>query len=233
MGKAMMAPLALISLLAISSQPARADPRPAIKRCAGLPPLKAGQLGRTVPVVVPKPFNKVAKANRDVLAVSTMERVTICIDMRTKGNVAGYALSPDSRFFSFGWKGYEAQGHVLIDRSGGGKQLNTGAAPVFSPSRRRLAAVYQSQAALGELEGLGIWEVDPVGVREIGMVSNIPQMLDWRVDGWGGENCINLSAIPFSRYPDDGDLSRINRDRYTARPGATAWRVTRFIGKGC
>jgi hypothetical protein len=209
-------------------------PKPQLNRCPDLEPLLDGQVPRSKPVVVPKEYDSFVKATRDRLAIATLSGATHCVDMRLRGEVAGFSLTPDNRFFGFDWKGYEADGHVLVDRTQAGQQVDTGGAPVFSPSRQRFAAVHQSESAFGELEGLGVWQVDAAGFRQVALVSTIPEMLDWQVDGWSGEDCINLSAIPFSRAPSAGaDYSGIARDRYTARPSGATWRVVRAIGKGC
>ena len=51
-------------------------------------------------------------------------------------------------------------------------------------------------------------------------------MNNWRIDGWVGENCVNLSAIPFDRSPEDpGQWARARRDRFVARPTRRGWTV--------
>lgn len=231
--RAAMILLLVASGLAAVPQQGHAQPRPVLKRCPVLQPLRAGQIARIRPLDVPKTVAKVTRSSRDILAVSTAQGGTVCLDMRTKGKVGNFKLSPDSRFFSFDWRGYEAEGHVFVDRSGNGQEYNLASAPAFSSARARFAVMGPGSAGTADFRGLAIWEVETIGARQLAIVSNLPVMVDWRVDGWGGENCIGLSAIPAARVPDDGDLSSVNRDRFTARPIASTWRVTRVIGRGC
>lgn len=208
--------------------------RPDLKRCPDLAALPDGQIGRSRPVVVPKDMDRLLRVTRDRLAIATLGGATLCVDMRLKGEVENMQLSPDGRFFSFDWAGYEADGHVVVDRTGPGQQIDTGAKPVFSPSGNRFASVHQSESAFSDLEGLGVWQVSANGMQQIANVTSIPEMEDWKVDSWGGEECLNLSAIPFSRMPDNrSDLSNVERDRFVARPIGRTWSVIKVPAKGC
>lgn len=236
----MTARLTLAALVALGSLPAteayaqRGGKRPDIQRCPDLEPLKDGQIGRTRPVIVPKEMERLIRVTRDRLAISTLGGGTLCVDMRLKGEVSNMYLSPDSRFFSFKWEGYEADGFILVDRSGPGQQIDTGVKPVFSPSQRRFAAVHQSESAFSELEGLGIWDLSASGMQQIANVTTLPEMEDWKIDSWVGEECLNLSAIPFSRMPENrADLSSAVRDRFVGRPVGRVWRVTKVTTSGC
>jgi hypothetical protein len=140
------------------------------------------------------------------------------------------ALSPDGRFLSFGWLGYESYGHIVVDRAGKGAVIETGVAPHFSPSRRYFAAADQTESEFGSLSGLAIWRVDAARTTEIGRVNELPRMHDWRIDGWVGESCIDLSAVAFEQSPDDPKLQR--RIRYRAGPGKDGWHVARNA-QGC
>jgi hypothetical protein len=226
--------LVLVAGFAMAGQPALAAPRaakPQINLCPDLEPLEEGQIGRLKPVDVPRAFARMIRATRDRLAVSTLGGSTICIDMRIKHEVTDFVLTPDNRFFSFGWSGYEASGYVMIDRTGSGQEVDTGIPPVFSPSKRRFASVHQSESAFADLEGLGVWELAPEGLRQIARVGEIPEMLDWKIDGWVGEECLNLSAVPFSRAPEGATtFLGILRDRFVARPAGRVWRVAKVGG---
>jgi hypothetical protein len=202
-----------------------------IAQCPPLQALNAGEVGRATPITVPrlnKPYNRVVVATTDRLAVLSNGGQTLCIDMRLRGEVTNFAMSPEGRFFTFDWAGYEADGHVIIDRSGTGQIIDTGGKPSLSPSRQRIGAVHQSEAAFSELEGLGIWQINPVGMQQIGLVSNIPELADWRIDAWTNEDCIDMSGVPFARVAENnGDVSKAARDRYIAKPYGNTWRVVR------
>ncbi len=140
----------------------------------------------------------------------------------------------NKRFLSFAWDGDEANGHILVDRSGRGQVVETGRAPVFSPSRNRLASIEISESGFGALNAFLVMQVQASGVRQLARIEDIPLHADWRIDSWAGENCINLSAVPQSRVPTNwNDLPRARRDRYVARAGAAGWTLLPAQGRGC
>ena len=67
-----------------------------------------------------------------------------------------------------------------------------------------------------------------MGLRRVAMLGDIPSLVDWRIDSWTGENCVNLSGIPNARIPENTqDYSKVARDRYIVRPVGANWRLTR------
>lgn len=222
-----------LALAGLGAVPAAAQKRGKgkinIAQCPPLQALAAGESGRTTPVVLPrlaKNYQKQVVSTIDRIAVLSMGGQTLCVDVRLRGEVSNIAMSPEGRFLTFDWAGYEADGHIIIDRSGTGQIIDTGGKPSLSPSRQRIAAVHQSEAAFSELEGLGVWQINPVGMQQIGLVSNIPELADWRIDAWAREDCIDMSGIPFSRI-SDGTAAASARDRYIAKPYGNTWRVAR------
>ena len=221
-----------MALAALGAVPASAQKRKGkinIAQCPPLQALSAGEAARTTPVVLPrlpKNFQKAVVSTVDRIAVLSMGGQTLCIDVRLRGEITNIAMSPEGRFFTFDWAGYEADGHIIVDRSGTGQIVDTGGKPSLSPTRQRIAAVHQSEAAFAELEGFGVWQINPVGMQQIGLVSNIPELADWRIDSWVSEDCIDMSGIPFSRI-SEGSASASARDRYIAKPYGNTWRVTR------
>ena len=85
-----------------------------------------------------------------------------------------------------------------------------------------------SESGFGSLNGFAVWRVAPTGLSQIAMLE-VPQgMAEWRLDGWTGENCVRLSAIPHSRMPENyADVPKTRRDRFVARPGTRSWAITR------
>lgn len=218
-----------------AAAPALAAPPigPELASCPPLKPLDEPASDRTRPLPVPASFAMLVASSRDRLAVSTIYGGTTCVDTRAIGRLSGLAVSDDRRFVSFDWTGYETGGHLIVDRTGRGQTLETGARPVFSPSRRAFAAVQQSEAAFGTLEGFGVWRVGVVGLREAALQQDIPSLADWRIDGWVGEDCINLSGIPHDRLPAGrGGLAKVRRDRYIASQIGEGWVVMPSPG-GC
>jgi len=207
--------------------------KPRMKQCPALQPLGPGDIPRTEAVPIPRPMKKIAVATPQRLAVSTIKGATLCVDMRLRGEVSAPELSAEGRFVSFDWAGYEAAGHLLVDRTGAGQQVDIGSRPVFSPSRRRMVALSQGDSADAVLDRLDVWQIQPVGIQRIGGVSDLPDVADWRVDRWATEDCIDLSGIPLSRVTGRvADIAGSARDQYMATPYGNGWRVVRTT-RGC
>ena len=201
----------------------RGCPRPAVP--------DAGERERTKPLPVPPLLRSVMGSSLYHYAVSTLGGARICVDVSWVNTAEHHTLSPDRRFVTFGWLGYESYGHKLIDRSGAGQVVEVGAMPVFSPSRRLFAAVDQTESEFGSLSGLAIWRVRAAGVAEVARIEDLRRMYGWRIDGWAREDCIDLSAVPFGRMKGgDEDVAKLRRDRFVARPRAGTWRVVPAAG---
>ncbi len=228
---------ALVTSLAASvvnaaPSPPRGLPNPAA--CPAAPPIESDTNERKGALAVPSALSTVARSGRTNLAILTLTGTNYCHVISQVSEARNFALSPDRRFLSFDWYGYEEGGYWLIDRSGRGQSVDTGAKPVFAPSRRRMAAIEWSESGFGSLNGFAIWQVNAVGLRRTVMLTEIPPLADWRIDGWPSETCINLSGIPNSRIPEGAENYRgIARDRYVARPAGATWRITRATGQGC
>lgn len=210
-------------LLAVAPVAAQAA-SPDLATCE--PPVSpnGGERTRTTPLPVPKALRPVMKSSLLHYAIATRPTGTICVDTSWKDAAENIALSPDGRFLSFDWMGYETAGHILVDRTGKGQVVETGAAPVFSPSRALFASVEISEAGFGALNGFAVWQALPIGVRQVGLIDEaMPFMADWRIDRWVGESCIQLSALPLTAAPE----SRIPRTRFAARPKRGGWAVAR------
>lgn len=212
--------------LAAVAAPALAAGPPDPRTCPPPPAPDSGDRERTTPLPVPPMLRQIMGSSLYHYAVSTLGGARICIDVSWVDKAEDFTLSPDKRFVTFGWLGYESYGQKLIDRAGRGQVVEVGAIPVFSPSRRLFAAVDQTESEFGSLSGLAIWRVLPTGVAEAARLDDLPRMYDWRIDGWVGENCIGLSAIPHARMKGgDEDVAKLRRDRFVARLSAGTWRV--------
>ena len=110
---------------------------------------------------------------------------------------------------------------LIVDRSGKGQEIDTGVAPVFSPSGRLFAAADVGEAGFGALNAFAVWRIDPASVRQVGGDEEIPSATDWRIESWSGEACIDLSAIPWEGYTGD---STTPRQRFRARETG-GWRL--------
>jgi hypothetical protein len=201
---------------------------PDLKTCPRPESPDGGERSRTDPLPVPAALRDVVKASLYHYAVATLGGGTICVDTSWIETAEEIALSDDKRFFSFGWLGYESYGHKLVDRAGRGQVLETGVDVAFSPSRALLAAVDQTESEFGSLSGLAVWRAGPAGVTEVASLEDIPRAHRWRIDRWAGETCIQLSAIPFDKLPEDpADWDKAPRDRYAATAGKRGWSLGR------
>lgn len=210
-------------LFAAGAAPATA---PNLTACPPVQHAEGWERERTKPLAVPTALRSVLRADLLHYAAATLGGGAVCIDTSFMESTDKHVLSSDGRFLSFGWLGYESYGHVVVDRTGKGMAIETGVAPHFSPSRRYFAAADQTESEFGSLSGFAIWRVDAAGTTEIGRVSELPRMNDWRIDGWSGESCIDLSAVPFE------DPANAPRVRFRAGPGKDGWHVARSA-KGC
>ena len=201
-------------------------PNPA--RCPAAPPIEAESNERKGPLKIPTRLAPVAKSDLTRLAVATLTGANFCENIPAINKADNFALSSDGRFFSFDWYGYEEGGHIIVDRTGAGQSIDSGAEVTLSPSGHRFAAVQFSEAGFGTLEGFAVWQINPVGLRQLVKLSEIPSLVDWRIDSWGGEACVMLSGIPNERIPAGSEnYSKVARDHYIARPAGATWRLTR------
>lgn len=223
---ALLASLAAASPVMATPPPPPDMPSPA--RCPATPPIDSEANERKGPLQLPPRFAALIRSSRTNLAVWTLGNANFCYPINTVSEARNFETSTDFRFISFDWYGYEEGGHIVIDRTGRGQAVDTGAKPVFSPSRRQMAAIEWSESGFGSLNGFAIWQVNPVGLRRTVMIGEIPSLVDWRIDNWAGETCINLSGIPNSRIPEGSEnYSKVARDRYIARLSGKTWRLTR------
>jgi len=198
-----------------------APARPDLASCPARRLLEEGLRERTAPIPVPAELASVMESGMDNFAVLTLDGSTLCIDASWMEEIHAPRLSADGRFASFDWGGYEAYGHVIVDRTGTGSELDTGVAPVYSPSSRRFAAADLGEAGYGALNAFAVWQVEPAAIRELARQDDLLEATDWVIERWGGERCLELSAIAWEGYTGDADAPR---DRYRARE-AGGWRI--------
>ena len=213
----------LAIVLAAGAAPATA---PNLAACPRVEQAEGWERERTKPLAVPAALRTVLRADLLHYAATTLGGGTVCLDTSFMETADKHVLSSDGRFLSFGWLGYESYGHIVIDRTGKGTVIETGVAPHFSSTRRYFAAADQTESEFGSLSGLAVWRVDAAGTTEIGRVNELPRMNDWQIDGWSGESCIDLSAVPFEQS------AKTPRVRFRAGPGKDGWHVARNA-RGC
>ncbi|MFC3102100.1 hypothetical protein [Altererythrobacter lauratis] len=159
---------------------------------------------RTDPLVIAPALSAIAATDQTNLAVTTLGGGQVCQDASWLLNLGDGQMLQGNRFLALPWGAFEAFGTFLFDRSGGGQVVETGEMPAFSPSAQRLAAIQITQSGFGGLENFVVWRVDQVGLAELhrlpdGLGANWPwhDYDDFRIEGWEGETCVNISAARF------------------------------------
>jgi hypothetical protein len=229
--------LAACNADADSGQPADAAPRttpvvaaaspvaaPDLAGCPARAKVDGETRERTRPIAVPAALRGVMRGGVDNIAISTLGGATVCIDASWIEGIDAARLSSDKRFASFDWVGYEAFGHVIVDRSGKGADLDTGSAPLVSPSGRLWAVADLTEAGYGALNAFAVWQVEPSGLKPLMRQEEVPPATDWTVDRWAGEDCIELTAVLWAELTDPDQTSAPPRRPYRARRDAT-WRL--------
>lgn len=201
---------------ALAAAEAAETPEPNLAACQKAEPNEERQ--RTKPIAVPEAFGKLAKSDMDHLAVVTATGNTVCVDTSWIEDTHDAKASSDGRFFAFGWNGYEAGGYVVVDRSGPGQVIDTGVAPLSPPSGHRFAAVEISASGFGSLNAFAVWDILPVGLKEIAHYDEgLDTDGDWRTIGWEGDTCVKLAFVPSSRFPENyEDLPKVPGDPWFA-----------------
>lgn len=190
-------------------------------RCGEVPPAqRAGSAYASAPLAVPREYLSFVTPGVTRLGVTTLGGSAACVDLDNVSAASDYAISRDGRFFGFATSGHEFSGYTLVDRAGAGAVIETGVAPLFSPTRRRFAAAQMSEAAFGGLEGIGVWEASETGTtRIVTITGEAPRGSDWRVDRWGSEDCAALSMLPPGK--EGGPRTHLQ-----LRIGANTWAST-------
>jgi hypothetical protein len=209
------------------SAPAGAAPsmaQPDLAACPPRDPVDEGLRQRSQPIPVPAALREVMRSDLDDFALSTLDGGTVCVEASWMESIRDPELSPDGRFASFGWDGYEAYGHIVVDRVGKGVVIDTGMPPVPSPSGNLLAAMDLGEAGFGALNAFAVWQVTPSGLRQVAKQENVPPVTDWRIDGWAGEACIDVSARTWDDLAQEEAGREPAREHLRARQ-ASDWRL--------
>ncbi|WEK46145.1 MAG: hypothetical protein P0Y56_14155 [Candidatus Andeanibacterium colombiense] len=220
-GKEEASPTPAANTLAVAE--AAALPEPDLAACPKAEP--AEELQRGKPLAIPAAFGKLVRSDLYRLAVVTATGATVCVDTSWIEAIDRAAASPDGRFFSFDWTGYEAGGHVVIDRTGKGQVVDTGATPLTAPGGKRLASVEISASGFGSLNAFAVWDILPVGLKEIAHVEDgLPTDGEWRKGSWHGDRCVTLSYVRSERIPENyEDLPKVAGDPWFAA-AANKWK---------
>lgn len=198
---------------------------PDLAACPKRQLLEEGLRERTKPIPVPAALREIMRSDIDNFAFSTFDGSTVCVDASWMEAIREPGISADKRFVSFGWDGYEAFGYAIVDRVGSGQEIDTGVAPVRSPSGKRMAALDYSESGYGALNAFAVWDIAPERLVQIARIETLPEMYGWRLDRWRGEACLELSAISWEDFAEQGEQDKAPRQGFVARPVSGGWQV--------
>jgi hypothetical protein len=197
------APTTTATSAAATASPTPVATKPDLATCPRYPAAERVDMTRNEKLAVPEPFADLIVADNERFAIATLSGATHCLDVRWINQIDNPRLFGDGRFLSFDWTGYETFGHILIDRTGKGTTVETGATPIPSRTGKRLAAVDLSESGFGAFNAFGVWEVETGALRELGKTAEGLPAGDWRVERWQGEDCVALSLLPIERQSGD------------------------------
>lgn len=196
---------------------------PDLSTCPTPAPVDPGTRLRTAPVAVPAALRGVMRSDMENFTLATLGGGTVCVDASWIETIDNASLSPDGRFAAFDWFGYEAFGHVIVDRAGKGVVIDPGVKPLPSPSGKLLAAIDITESGYGPLNAFTVWRLDPAPISRLAAYEDVPAATDWTVERWAGEGCVELSAIPWEVYADPEAPADPPREAFHAR--APRWSV--------
>ncbi|MFZ1744263.1 MAG: hypothetical protein WAT93_15555 [Pontixanthobacter sp.] len=199
-------------------------PSPDIAQCNRLPVPAADDelMTREASLELPADWKSFADVSFNWVGVKTKLDYTHCINVSWVDYADNFERLND-RFVGFDWSGYESGGYIMVDTEWTGFDLETGARPVFTADGSRFASINYSDSGFGAFEGFAIWDVLPAKLTPVHVVTNIPNLQDWRIDRWEDESCIHLSAIENDQMIDDWDnRGAIPRIHYVAG-SPTGW----------
>jgi len=171
----------------------------------------------TRPVEVPAQFASYVQASDTTLTVQRNSGPPACIDI---GGVDIESLDSfaDGRLLGASILGHEYNSYLVVDRKGSAAPVETGRAPLFSPSGRHFASVDISEAGFGAFEALGVWKVTDSSIRNLVTLEDILERgYDWQLVRWASDECLVFST---AADPSGVDLEerKFHELRLTGRP---------------
>jgi hypothetical protein len=194
-------------------------------------------------VTIPGEYRNIASSTNTVMTIRTLSGKAMCEEVAYTQGVRDFWVSGDGRFFGFHSYQVEADGHYVFDRAGTGTKLSTGTRPVFSGDASMFAAVQQSGAGWGNLEGLSIWKIRPRGTTVLfEMTETLPKGSEWKIDRWLTNSEIHLSMKSdaavnaamqgtFGSYEER--IEQVEPERYRLFNDGSGWKLESIIpGQG-
>jgi hypothetical protein len=143
---------------------------------------------------VPARLASFVTATETTVTVARNTGMPACIDI-TYGEIDAWDSFAQGRLLGVGISGHEYNSYLVVDRHGAGEPIETGRAPVFSPSGKRFASVDVSEAAFGAFEALGVWELAENSIRNLVTIEDLlDRGYDWRSERWASDECVAFST---------------------------------------
>jgi hypothetical protein len=166
---------------------------------------------------IPATLASFVSATETTITVKRDSGTPACLDV-SYGDVDAWDSLAEGRLLGVGISGHEYNSYLVVDRDGTGEPIETGRAPIFSPSGRRFASVDVSEAAFGAFEALGVWEITDGSIKTLaGIEDLLDRGNDWRLVGWASEDCIIFSTAADGTDPELRERA-FHELRLTARP---------------
>lgn len=154
---------------------------------------------------IPEEFKSFVQASETTVTVQRKSGPPACIDI-AYGEVDSWDSFAGGRLLGIGISGHEYNSYLVVDREGAGEPIETGRAPVFSPSGRRFASIDISESAFGAFEGLGVWELAGGSIRNLVTLRDLLERgYDWRLERWASDDCAVFSSTDETTAEDPDD----------------------------
>jgi hypothetical protein len=192
------------------------------------------------PLPIPPEFSDIVSTTRTVMTVQGLAGEPACILLDWFTEASDFSLTDDQRFFEFSHWSDNNFGFDVVDRVSG-EDIKVGSDPTFSDDRSRIFSVQISDDSTGDLEGIGIWEVRPDRVLQLGFIpaGKVPGDRVFDLDNWAANDCLelySLSTDDFAKLPEeegkeyDRIMSGLPRLHYRLAPVAGKWRLEQSGG---
>lgn len=224
-----------------------ASPTAAPAKCPEWKPANPEESGitRKGPLPIPAKFRDIASADVTVMTVRRLDGGVACIKLEWIDAASDFSLSGDGRYLGFSYVGYENSGYRLVDRRSG-KSVETGVAPIFSKDGTLFAAAQLSEATMGGLEAIGVWQVGDDDLVQLALIEDgLPEGYaseEWTVRSVGPGRCVALSALSAELaakaiaegHEPGTPMDKIaGRESFRLAPIKGRWQVQKAEGPAC
>jgi hypothetical protein len=146
--------------------------------------------------VIPPELRDIVSASRGTIAIQGLHGEELVLDI-TELEPTDFTAFANRRYIGFGFTSGEYYGYRVVDRTEHGiyPYVDTGTAPLFSPDNQYFVGVEGHNSQYGFLNGIGVWQVLEDGTGNRFFTDALPEGIDWRIDRWLDDDCVQFSAI--------------------------------------